>query len=140
MSSDYILTLEAIDRRLYSKDKSRPLARFSASDLSLPKGNHTGDGLSDECLTYMTELLTKHGRPNLQMNHFLFLHFGGWDALMDYIQADPKRRSFLLRCEEKDIRLLPGGLSLTECWPTEIRSRARSRRPRPCGVFSRPIF
>ena len=101
MSSDYILTLEAIDRRLYSKDKSRPLARFSASDLSLPKGNHTGDGLSDECLTYMTELLTKHGRPNLQMNHFLFLHFGGWDALMDYIQADPKRRSFLLRCEEK---------------------------------------
>lgn len=101
MSSDYILTLEAIDRRLYSKDKSRPLARFSASDLSVPEGNHTGDGLSDECLTYMTELLTKHGRPNLQMNHFLFLHFGGWDALMEYIQADPKRRSFLLRCEEK---------------------------------------
>ena len=76
MSSDYILTLEAIDRRLYSKDKSRPLARFSASDLSLPKGNHTGDGLSDECLTYMTDLLTKHGRPNLQVKHFLCLHFG----------------------------------------------------------------
>ncbi len=108
MSSDYILTLEAIDRRLYSKDKSRPLARFSASDLSLPKGNHTGDGLSDECLTYMTELLTKHGRPNLQMNHFLFLHFGGWDALMDYIQADPKRRSFLLRCEEKGYSVASG--------------------------------
>ena len=108
MSSDYILTLEAIDRRLYSKDKSRPLARFSASDLSLPKGNHTGDGLSDECLTYMTELLTKHGRPNLQMNHFLFLHFGGWDALMDYILADPKRRSFLLRCEEKGYSVASG--------------------------------
>ncbi|MDO4407709.1 MAG: tetratricopeptide repeat protein [Eubacteriales bacterium] len=108
MSSDYILTLEAIDRRLYSKDKSRPLARFSASDLSLPKGNHTGVGLSDECLTYMTELLTKHGRPNLQMNHFLFLHFGGWDALMDYIQADPKRRSFLLRCEEKGYSVASG--------------------------------
>ena len=101
MSRDYILTLEAIDRRLYSKDKTRPLARFSASDLSLPRGNHTKDGLSEECLTYMTELLTRHGRPNLQMNHFLFLHFGGWDALMDYIQADPKRRGFLLRCEEK---------------------------------------
>lgn len=101
MSSDYILTLEAIDLRLYSKDKSRPLARFSASDLSVPRGNHTRKGLSEECLTYMTELLTKHGRPNLQMNHFFFLHFGGWDALMDYIQADTKRRSFLLRCEEK---------------------------------------
>ena len=101
MSRDYILTLEAIDRRLYSKDKTRPLARFSASDLSLPRGNHTRNGLSEECLTYMTELLTRHGRPNLQMNHFLFLHFGGWDALMDYIQADPKRRGFLLRCEEK---------------------------------------
>ena len=101
MSNDYILTLEAIDRRLYSKDKSRPLARFSASDLSVPRGNHTKDGLSEECLTYMTELLTKHGRPNLQMNHFFFLHFGGWDALIDYIAADTKRRSFLLRCEEK---------------------------------------
>ena len=101
MSRDYILTLEAIDRRLYSKDKTRPLARFSASDLSLPRGNHTKDGLSEECLTYMTELLTRHGRPNLQMNHFLFLHFGGWDALIEYIQADPKRRGFLLRCEEK---------------------------------------
>ena len=101
MSSDYILTLEAIDRRLYSKDKSRPLLRFSASDLSMPAGNHTDKGLSEECLTYMTEILTKHGRPNVQMNHFLFLHFGGWDALMDYIQADAKRRSFLLRCEEK---------------------------------------
>lgn len=101
MSSDYILTLEAIDRRLYSKDKSRPLARFSASDLPVPRENHTKDGLSEECLIYMTELLTRHGRPNLQMNHFLFLHFGGWDALMEYIQADPKRRSFLLRCEEK---------------------------------------
>lgn len=101
MSSDYILTLEAIDRRLYSKDRSRPLMRFSASDLSMPAGNHTEKGLSEECLTYMTEILTKHGRPNVQMNHFLFLHFGGWDALMDYIQADAKRRSFLLRCEEK---------------------------------------
>ena len=101
MSRDYILTLEAIDRRLYSKDKTRPLARFSASDRSLPRGNHTKDGLSEECLTYMTELLTRHGRPNLQMNHFLFLHFGGWDALIEYIQADPKRRGFLLRCEEK---------------------------------------
>ena len=101
MSSDYILTLEAIDRRLYSKDKNRPLMRFSASDLSMPAGNHTDKGLSEECLTYMTEILTKHGRPNVQMNHFLFLHFGGWDALMDYIQADTKRRSFLLRCEEK---------------------------------------
>ena len=101
MSSDYILTLEAIDRRLYSKDKSRPLMRFSASDLSVPRGNHTEKGLSEECLTYMTEILTKHGRPNVQMGHFLFLHFGGWDALMDYIQADTKRRGFLLRCEEK---------------------------------------
>ena len=101
MSSDYILTLEAIDRRLYSKDKSRPLMRFSASDLSVPRGNHTEKGLSEECLTYMTEILTKHGRPNVLMGHFLFLHFGGWDALMDYIQADTKRRGFLLRCEEK---------------------------------------
>ena len=108
MSSDYILTLEAIDRRLYSKDKSRPLMRFSASDLSMPTGNHTDKGLSEECLTYMTEILTKHGRPNVQMNHFLFLHFGGWDALMDYIQADAKRRSFLLRCEEKGYSVSSG--------------------------------
>ena len=108
MSSDYILTLEAIDRRLYSKDKSRPLMRFSASDLSMPTGNHTDKGLSEECLIYMTEILTKHGRPNVQMNHFLFLHFGGWDALMDYIQADAKRRSFLLRCEEKGYSVSSG--------------------------------
>ena len=108
MSSDYILTLEAIDRRLYSKDRSRPLMRFSASDLSMPAGNHTEKGLSEECLTYMTEILTKHGRPNVQMNHFLFLHFGGWDALMEYIQADAKRRSFLLRCEEKGYSVSSG--------------------------------
>ena len=108
MSSDYILTLEAIDRRLYSKDRSRPLMRFSASDLSMPAGNHTEKGLSEECLTYMTEILTKHGRPNVQMTHFLFLHFGGWDALMKYIQADAKRRSFLLRCEEKGYSVSSG--------------------------------
>ena len=36
MSKDYILTLEAIDRRLYSKDKSAPLARYSASGLDAP--------------------------------------------------------------------------------------------------------
>ena len=101
MSKDYILTLEAIDRRLYSKDKSAPLARYSASGLDAPVNNHTPQGLSEECLNYMTEILTKHDRPNLQIDYFFFLHFGGWDALMDYIRADGKRRNFLLRCEEK---------------------------------------
>ena len=101
MSKDYILTLEAIDRRLYSKDKTAPLARYSASGLDAPRNNHTPQGLSEECLNYMTEILTKHDRPNLQIDYFFFLHFGGWDALMDYIRADSKRRNFLLRCEEK---------------------------------------
>ena len=101
MHNRYVLTLAAIEARLYTDEADSIFMRWPTAEKELPSGNHTPGGLSETCLHFMEDIMTKTGRPNHKWDNFLYLHFGGWDLLMDYVKRDPKRRGYLLRCEEK---------------------------------------
>ena len=101
MNNRYVLTLAAIEARLYTDEADSVFMRWPTAEKELPSGNHTPRGLSETCLHFMEDIMTKTGRPNHRWNNYLYLHFGGWDLLMDYVKRDPKRRGYLLRCEEK---------------------------------------
>ena len=101
MHNQYVLTLAAIESRLYTYEGDSIFFRWPTAEKELPRGNHTPDGLSETCLHFMEDIMTKSGRANRLWDNFLFLHFGGWDLLMDYVRKDTKRRGYLLRCEEK---------------------------------------
>ena len=101
MNNRYVLTLAAIEARLYTDDADSIFLRWPTAEKELPSGNHTAGGLSETCLHFMEDIMTKTGRPNHKWDNYLYLHFGGWDLLMDYVRRDPKRRGYLLRCEEK---------------------------------------
>ena len=101
MNNRYVLTLAAIEARLYTDEADSVFMRWPTAEKELPSGNHTPGGLSETCLHFMEDILTKTGRPNHRWDNYLYLHFGGWDLLMDYVKRDPKRRGYLLRCEEK---------------------------------------
>ena len=101
MNNRYVLTLAAIEARLYTDEADSVFMRWPTAEKELPSGNHTPGGLSETCLHFMEDIMTKTGRPNHRWDNYLYLHFGGWDLLMDYVKRDPKRRSYLLRCEEK---------------------------------------
>ena len=101
MHNRYVLTLAAIESRLYTDEADSIFMRWPTAEKELPSGNHTPGGLSETCLHFMEDIMTKTGRPNHKWDNFLYLHFGGWDLLMDYVKRDPKRRGYLLRCEEK---------------------------------------
>ena len=101
MNSRYVLTLAAIEARLYTDEADSVFMRWPTAEKELPSGNHTPGGLSETCLHFMEDIMTKTGRPNHRWDNYLYLHFGGWDLLMDYVKRDPKRRGYLLRCEEK---------------------------------------
>ena len=101
MNSRYVLTLAAIEARLYTDEADSIFVRWPTAEKELPSGNHTAGGLSETCLHFMEDIMTKTGRPNHKWDNYLYLHFGGWDLLMDYVRRDPKRRGYLLRCEEK---------------------------------------
>ncbi len=101
MNNRYVLTLAAIEARLYTDEADSVFMRWPTAEKELPSGNHTPGGLSETCLHFMEDIMTKTGRPNHRWDNYLYLHFGGWDLLMDYVKRDPKRRGYLLRCEEK---------------------------------------
>ena len=101
MNNRYVLTLAAIEARLYTEEADSIFLRWPTAEKELPSGNHTAGGLSETCLHFMEDIMTKTGRPNHKWDNYLYLHFGGWDLLMDYVRRDPKRRGYLLRCEEK---------------------------------------
>ena len=101
MNNRYVLTLAAIEARLYTDEADSVFMRWPTAEKELPSGNHTPGGLSETCLHFMEDIMTKTGRPNHKWDNYLYLHFGGWDLLMDYVKRDPKRRGYLLRCEEK---------------------------------------
>ena len=101
MDHRYVLTLAAIEARLYTDEADSIFVRWPTAEKELPSGNHTPGGLSETCLHFMEDIMTKTGRPNHKWDNYLYLHFGGWDLLMDYVKRDPKRRGYLLRCEEK---------------------------------------
>lgn len=101
MNNRYVLTLAAIEARLYTDEADSIFMRWPTAEKELPSGNHTPGGLSETCLHFMEDIMTKTGRPNHKWDNYLYLHFGGWDLLMDYVRRDPKRRGYLLRCEEK---------------------------------------
>ena len=101
MNNRYLLTLAAIEARLYTDEADSVFMRWPTAEKELPSGNHTPGGLSETCLHFMEDIMTKTGRPNHRWDNYLYLHFGGWDLLMDYVKRDPKRRGYLLRCEEK---------------------------------------
>ena len=101
MNNRYVLTLAAIESRLYTDEADSVFMRWPTAEKELPSGNHTPGGLSETCLHFMEDIMTKTGRPNHRWDNYLYLHFGGWDLLMDYVKRDPKRRGYLLRCEEK---------------------------------------
>ena len=101
MNNRYVLTLAAIEARLYTDEADSVFVRWPTAEKELPSGNHTAGGLSETCLHFMEDIMTKTGRPNHKWDNYLYLHFGGWDLLMDYVRRDPKRRGYLLRCEEK---------------------------------------
>ena len=101
MHNQYVLTLAAIESRLYTYEDDSIFFRWPTAEKELPRGNHTAEGLSETCLHFMEDILTRSGRPNRLWDNFLFVHFGGWDLLMDYVRKDTKRRGYLLRCEEK---------------------------------------
>ena len=101
MDHRYVLTLAAIEARLYTDEADSIFIRWPTAEKELPSGNHTPGGLSETCLHFMEDIMTKTGRPNHKWDNYLYLHFGGWDLLMDYVKRDPKRRGYLLRCEEK---------------------------------------
>ena len=101
MHNRYVLTLAAIESRLYTDEADSIFMRWPTAEKELPSGNHTPGGLSETCLHFMEDIMTKTGRPNHRWDNYLYLHFGGWDLLMDYVKRDPKRRGYLLRCEEK---------------------------------------
>jgi predicted metal-dependent hydrolase len=101
MDHRYTLTLAAIEARLYTDEADSIFVRWPTAEKELPSGNHTPGGLSETCLHFMEDIMTKTGRPNHKWDNYLYLHFGGWDLLMDYVKRDPKRRGYLLRCEEK---------------------------------------
>ena len=91
-------TLAAIEARLYTDEADSVFMRWPTAEKELPSGNHTPGGLSETCLHFMEDIMTKTGRPNHRWDNYLYLHFGGWDLLMDYVKRDPKRRGYLLRC------------------------------------------
>ena len=101
MDKRYVLTLAAIEARLYTEEADSIFMRWPTAEKELPSGNHTPGGLSETCLHFMEDIMTKSGRANHKWDNYLYLHFGGWDLLMDYVRRDPKRRGYLLRCEEK---------------------------------------
>ena len=101
MNNRYVLTLAAIEARLYTDEADSVFMRWPTAEKELPSGNHTPGRLSETCLHFMEDIMTKSGRPNHKWDNYLYLHFGGWDLLMDYVRRDPKRRGYLLRCEEK---------------------------------------
>lgn len=101
MHNPYELTLAAIEERLYTNDAASIFMRWPTAEKELPHGNHTPDGISETCRHFINDIMTKAGRPNRLWDNFFFVHFGGWDLLVDYTRKDHKRRGYLLRCEEK---------------------------------------
>ena len=83
MNNRYVLTLAAIEARLYTDEADSVFMRWPTAEKELPSGNHTPGGLSETCLHFMEDIMTKTGRPNHRWDNYLYLHFGGWDLLMD---------------------------------------------------------
>ena len=88
MNNRYVLTLAAIEARLYTDEADSVFMRWPTAEKELPSGNHTPGGLSETCLHFMEDIMTKTGRPNHRWDNYLYLHFGGWDLLMDYVKRD----------------------------------------------------
>ena len=119
MHNGYVLTLAAIESRLYTNESDSIFMRWPTAEKELPRGNHTPDGLSATCLHFMEDIMTRTGRPNHKWDSFLFLHFGGWDFLIDYARKDAKRRGYLLRCEEKGYSVSGDRVYFDECLVSE---------------------
>ena len=53
MNNRYVLTLAAIEARLYTDDADSIFLRWPTAEKELPSGNHTAGGLSETCLHFM---------------------------------------------------------------------------------------
>ena len=62
MHNRYVLTLAAIESQLYTEDAESIFMRWPTAEKELPSGNHTPGGLSETCLHFMEDIMTKTGR------------------------------------------------------------------------------
>ena len=72
MNNRYVLTLAAIEARLYTDETDSVFMRWPTAEKELPSGNHTPGGLSETCLHFMEDIMTKTGRPNHRWDNYLY--------------------------------------------------------------------
>ena len=61
MNNRYVLTLAAIEARLYTDEADSVFMRWPTAEKELPSGNHTPGGLSETCLHFIQAAPTTGG-------------------------------------------------------------------------------